>query len=124
MKTRSAPTEAPNIAAIVKARHHARVLCPITEHSGCLTVYGTVDIGDVPCPSSLSTTVLTGSNLVSAGIEDTKAPTEEKQKIRTDGAPRLLRAVAWSPDDRRLFFQAVRIVSFSDCLKTTNRKRT
>ncbi|KAF8572068.1 hypothetical protein P879_01180 [Paragonimus westermani] len=109
MKTRSAPTEAPNIAAIVKARHHARVLCPITEHSGCLTVYGTVDIGDVPCPSSVSTTVLTGSNLVSAGIEDTKAPTEEKQKIRTDGAPKLLRAVAWSPDDRRLFFQAVRI---------------
>lgn len=33
MKTRSTVMEATNIAAIVKARHHARVICPTSGHS-------------------------------------------------------------------------------------------
>ncbi|CAH8561080.1 unnamed protein product [Schistosoma rodhaini] len=112
MKTRSAEMEAPNIAAIVKARHHARVFGPPSGHS----------LGNTP-NQSISPGIYESSesgcnlnNFYSASgtsgpilCDDVKISVDDKpHKSRSDNAPRLLRGT-WSADDRRLFFQAVRM---------------
>ncbi|XP_018651044.1 hypothetical protein Smp_168340 [Schistosoma mansoni] len=104
--------EAPNIAAIVKARHHARVLGPPSGHS----------LGNTP-NQSISPGIYESSesgcnlnNFYSASgtsgqilCDDVKISVDDKpHKSRSDNAPRLLRGT-WSADDRRLFFQAVRM---------------
>ncbi|KAA0194772.1 hypothetical protein FBUS_10089 [Fasciolopsis buskii] len=82
MKTRSAPVEAPNIAAIVKARHHARVPCPISEsvvvgQQSFATPCGPLDGTDT------STMNLMGAPGVLLGVQtacdEAKAGQEEKR---------------------------------------------
>ncbi|CAL8070085.1 unnamed protein product [Calicophoron daubneyi] len=109
MKTRSASTEAPNIAAIVKARHNARVIvggCDSfsgVQHHGAVTPTSGCESSDFGYVSNDATTAM-----ISAPCEETKPSIDDKPKSRSDGTPRLLRGTL-SPDDRRLFFQAVRL---------------
>ncbi|CAH8554533.1 unnamed protein product [Schistosoma haematobium] len=112
MKTRSAEMEAPNIAAIVKARHHARVLCPSSGHlvgntPNQLISPGIYESAEGGCNvnnfySASGTSGQTLCDYVKISVDD------KPHKTRSENAPRLLRGT-WSPDDRRLFFQAVRM---------------
>ncbi|CAH8531408.1 unnamed protein product [Schistosoma intercalatum] len=112
MKTRSAEMEAPNIAAIVKARHHARVLCPSSGHlvgntPNQLISPGIYESAESGCSVNnfYSASGTSGQTL----CDDVKISVDDKpHKTRSENAPRLLRGT-WSPDDRRLFFQAVRM---------------
>ncbi|VDP58331.1 unnamed protein product [Schistosoma curassoni] len=112
MKTRSAEMEAPNIAAIVKARHHARVLCPSSGHlvgntPNQLISPGIYESAESGCNVNnfYSASGTSGQTL----CDDVKISVDDKpHKTRSENAPRLLRGT-WSPDDRRLFFQAVRM---------------
>ncbi|TPP58123.1 Protein cramped [Fasciola gigantica] len=106
MKTRSAPVEAPNIAAIVKARHHARVLCPISEsiavgQQSFPISCGSLDGADT---GSLNSAGAPGLLLgIPTTCDEPRTGAEEKRS-RTDST-----RPVWSPDERRLFFQAVRL---------------
>ncbi|KAG5446539.1 hypothetical protein CSKR_101507 [Clonorchis sinensis] len=105
MKTRSALSEAPNIAAIVKARHHARVMSPTNESLQCTANSCSGDPSDQSYMPS-ATSSLTNSAPVTGqvGSEDAKFTSDDKVKTRSDGT-----RGTWNPDDRRLFFQAVRL---------------
>ncbi|CAH8848587.1 unnamed protein product [Trichobilharzia szidati] len=113
MKTRSALVmEAPNIAAIVKARHHARVVCPTSTHPSTSTqsqlVSGTIND---PSENGSNMTNLCNAPTTSGQTvgDEVRVPAEDKvHKNRSENPPKLLRG-SWSPDDRRLFFQAVRL---------------
>ncbi|CAH8496009.1 unnamed protein product [Schistosoma turkestanicum] len=112
MKTRGAVMEASNIAAIVKARHHARVLCspggnPLGTTQNQLISTGIYESSETSCNINnfYSVSATSGQTL----CDDVKASVEDKaHKSRSENARRLLRGT-WSPDDRRLFFQAVRL---------------
>ncbi|KAK4471679.1 hypothetical protein MN116_005084 [Schistosoma mekongi] len=112
MKTRSAVMEATNIAAIVKARHHARIICPPSGHSlgsaqNQLISGGIYEPPEAGCNMSNYYNLSTTSG--QAVCDDSKLSVEDKaHKSRSENTPRLLRGT-WSPDDRRLFFQAVRM---------------
>ncbi|KAH8877085.1 Protein cramped [Schistosoma japonicum] len=112
MKTRSTVMEATNIAAIVKARHHARVICPTSGHS-LGSAQSQFISGGIYEPSETSCNMSTYYNVSTtsgqAVCDDGKLSVEDKaHKSRSENTPRLLRGT-WSPDDRRLFFQAVRM---------------
>lgn len=109
MKTRSAQPEPPNIAAIVKARHHARTPQIGLSFNNTSNYFATnvFESGDSNC-DHLSPTVahLSGQNI----YDDGRINTDEKaSKPLSQATPKLLRGI-WTPDDRRLFFQAVQIV--------------
>ncbi|KER33572.1 hypothetical protein T265_00671 [Opisthorchis viverrini] len=105
MKTRSALSEAPNIAAIVKARHHARVMSPTNESLQCTANSCSGDPSDQSCmPSAMSSLTNSAPVTGQVGSEDAKFTSDDKVKTRSDGT-----RGTWNPDDRRLFFQAVRL---------------
>ncbi|CAI2728583.1 unnamed protein product [Schistosoma spindalis] len=112
MKTRSTEMEAPNIAAIVKARHHARVLCPSSGHllgntPNQLISPGIYESAESGC--NLNNFYSASGTSSQTPCDDVKISVDDKpHKTRSENAPRLLRGT-WSPDDRRLFFQAVRM---------------
>ncbi|CAH8525230.1 unnamed protein product [Heterobilharzia americana] len=112
MKSCNIEMEAPNIAAIVKARHHARILSPTSVHSlgstqNHLISSGIYEPSEIGCNMNNFYNVPTTSGQVVC--EEVRVPIEDKtHKSRSENAPKLLRGT-WSPDDRRLFFQAIRM---------------
>ncbi|KAL7064530.1 hypothetical protein AAHC03_04874 [Spirometra sp. Aus1] len=107
MKTRSAAIEPPNIAAGVKARRMARVSSPLyrSPDSQILPTPSANEIGEAKVLPTLTTP---GHILVSSINMDKPETSEQSAKGRQTSGPKFLKD-SWTADDRRLFFQGIRL---------------
>ncbi|VDL94058.1 unnamed protein product [Schistocephalus solidus] len=107
MKTRSASIEPPNIAAGVKARRLARIASPFYRptDSQTLSTQPANEISEIKAPPALSTL---GHISVSSINTDKPEINEQPAKGRQTSGSKFLKD-SWTADDRRLFFQGIRL---------------